>query len=105
MESSNFLPVLLAAVFVSVLVNTFLKRFGIPTVIGYIATGISVSVLFGLHDAVESLSHVAEFGIVFLMFTIGLEFSFRDLLAMRKEVLLFGGLQLFITAGLLGFPY
>ena len=102
MESSNFLPVLLAAVFVSVLVNTFLKRFGIPTVIGYIATGISVSVLFGLHDAVESLSHVAEFGIVFLMFTIGLEFSFRDLLAMRKEVLLFGGLQLFITAGLLG---
>ena len=102
MESANYLPILLAAVFVSVLINTFLKRFGIPTVIGYIATGISVSAFFGLHDAYESLAHLAEFGIVFLMFTIGLEFSFRDLLAMRKEVLLFGSLQLFITAGLLG---
>jgi monovalent cation:H+ antiporter-2, CPA2 family len=102
MESMNYLPILLAAVFVSVVINTFLKRFGIPTVIGYIATGISVSFLFGLHDAFASLSHLAEFGIVFLMFTIGLEFSFKDLVAMRREVLLYGSLQLLITAGLLG---
>jgi len=102
MESTNYLPILLAAVFVSVIINTFLKRFGIPTVIGYIATGITVSVLFGLHHMYESLSHLAEFGIVFLMFTIGLEFSFRELVAMRKEVLLFGSLQLLITAGLFG---
>jgi CPA2 family monovalent cation:H+ antiporter-2 len=96
----EYLPVLLAAVFVSILVNSLLKRFGIPTVIGYIATGIAVSSFFDLHNAYGSLNHLAEFGIVFLMFTIGLEFSFRDLVAMRKEVLLFGSLQLLITAGL-----
>ena len=98
----EYLPLLLAAVFVSVLINTFLKRYGIPTVIGYIATGISVSFFFDLHSAFDSLTHLAEFGIVFLMFTIGLEFSFSNLVAMRREVLLYGGLQLFITAGLLG---
>jgi monovalent cation:H+ antiporter-2, CPA2 family len=102
MEAMNYLPILLAAVFVSVVINTLLKRFGIPTVIGYIVTGISVSALFGLHDAFASLSHLAEFGIVFLMFTIGLEFSFKELVSMRKEVLLFGGMQLLITAALLG---
>ncbi|MFR4830997.1 MAG: cation:proton antiporter, partial [Campylobacter upsaliensis] len=42
------------------------------------------------------LSHIAEFGIVFLMFTIGLEFSFTHLMAMKKEVFLNGSLQVTI---------
>ncbi|MCR2039678.1 cation:proton antiporter, partial [Campylobacter helveticus] len=42
------------------------------------------------------LSHIAEFGIVFLMFTIGLEFSFTHLMAMKKEVFLNGSLQMLI---------
>jgi len=92
------LPMVLAAVFLSIVINTVLKRKGIPTVIGYVVTGIAVTYFFHLHEHFDSLSHVAEFGIVFLMFTIGLEFSVKDLAAMKREVLLFGGLQLIITA-------
>ncbi len=43
------------------------------------------------------LNHIAELGIVFLMFTIGLEFSFKTMASMRQEVLLFGGLQIILT--------
>jgi len=98
----NSLPILLVAVFISVIVNTLLKRYGLPTVIGYIATGTAVSAVFDLHSAFDSLAHLAEFGIVFLMFTIGLEFSFGSLVAMRREVLLFGSGQLVISALVLG---
>lgn len=98
----TLVPMVLSAVFLSIVINTILKRKGIPTVIGYVATGIAVTSFFHLHEHYASLSHVAEFGIVFLMFTIGLEFSVKDLVAMRREVLLFGGLQLFMTAAVSG---
>lgn len=99
----TLIPIILTALFISIAINTLLKRLGIPTVIGYIITGVAVSLFFGLHHQYNgSLGHVAEFGIVFLMFTIGLEFSFRDLVAMRKEVLVYGALQLFLSAGAIG---
>ncbi|SFO98618.1 cation:proton antiporter [Hydrogenimonas thermophila] len=98
-----YLPIILAGIFLSVAINSLLKRIGIPTVIGYIATGIAISAVFGLHhDHNNELSEIAEFGIVFLMFTIGLEFSFRQLVAMRKEVMVFGSLQLGLSALVFG---
>jgi CPA2 family monovalent cation:H+ antiporter-2 len=45
----------------------------------------------------ETLSHIAEFGIVFLMFTIGLEFSVKHLKAMKKEVFVYGFLQVMLS--------
>jgi CPA2 family monovalent cation:H+ antiporter-2 len=108
----TYLPIIIAGIFFSVAINTLLKRIGIPTVIGYIITGILLSALFGLHHGhYHELSEIAEFGIVFLMFTIGLEFSVRQLVAMRQEVMLFGSLQLGLSglffgsiAYLLGMP-
>ncbi|WP_456402294.1 cation:proton antiporter [Hydrogenimonas sp.] len=97
----TYLTIILTAIFLSVAINSVLKRIGIPTIIGYIATGVAISAIFGLHKAnVGELNEIAEFGIVFLMFTIGLEFSFRQLVAMRREVLLFGSLQLLMSAAL-----
>ncbi|BDY12916.1 cation:proton antiporter [Hydrogenimonas cancrithermarum] len=99
----TYLPIILAGIFFSVAINSLLKRVGIPTVIGYIATGIAISAVFALHhDHYHELSEIAEFGIVFLMFTIGLEFSFRQLVAMRKEVMLYGSLQMGFSALLFG---
>jgi len=99
----TYLPIILAGIFFSIAINSLLKRIGIPTVIGYIATGIVISAVFGLHhDHNNELSEIAEFGIVFLMFTIGLEFSFRQLVAMKKEVMFFGSLQLGLTALVFG---
>jgi len=99
----DLIAAILTVLFISIVLNTLLKRLGVPTVIGYIFTGVMVSLLFGLHhNQDDSLNHIAEFGIVFLMFTIGLEFSFKNLLAMRKQVLTYGSLQLLLTASLIG---
>ncbi len=95
----TYLPIILTGMFLSVAINSVLKRAGIPTIIGYIMTGVAISAIFGLHHGnFAELEKIAEFGIVFLMFTIGLEFSFRQLVAMRKEVLLFGSMQLLLSA-------
>lgn len=94
----EFLTLFLTAVAIAVVLNVILKKFGIPTIIGYIATGLFVREFYGFGTN-EIIIHVAEFGIVFLMFTIGLEFSFKHLLAMKKEVFLNGSLQM-LTCGL-----
>lgn len=94
----EFLTLFLTAVAVAVVLNVILKKFGIPTIIGYIVTGLFVREFYGFSTN-EIIIHVAEFGIVFLMFTIGLEFSFKHLLGMKKEVFLNGSLQM-LTCGL-----
>ena len=96
----NLLSIVLATIVIATLLNVLLRRFEIPTVIGYIVAGVVITEIFGLHGEKdnEALHQLAEFGIVFLMFTIGLEFSLRHLKAMKKEVFLFGGLQM-LTAG------
>ena len=99
----TYMTVILTAMFIAVAINSVLKRAGIPTIIGYIATGVAISAIFGFHKGnIKELGEIAEFGIVFLMFTIGLEFSFRQLVAMRKEVLLFGSMQLLLSALVFG---
>lgn len=77
---------------VSGIVLSWLK---VPTIIGYILTGVLSAYIFGfrLEDS-EDLSSIAELGVVFLMFMIGLDFSFKSLTSMKQEVLLFGGLQI-----------
>jgi len=95
------LEIIVATIFIATILNILLTKYEIPTIIGYIATGLIISQLFSLQA--ESKSHdleiIAEFGIVFLMFTIGLEFSMKHLASMKKEVFLYGGLQVGITLG------
>jgi CPA2 family monovalent cation:H+ antiporter-2 len=97
----NALLVLIITVAISTVFNVFLKRFDIPTIIGYIFSGFAVSSFYHFaEDSKEMLGHLAEFGIVFLMFTIGLEFSANHLKSMKKEVFVYGGLEV-ILSGLL----
>lgn len=93
------LGIIVATTFIAIVVNLLLKRFHLPTIIGYIITGTIIAYLFGLHDAVNNhdLKEIAEFGVVFLMFTIGLEFSFHSLMRMKKEVFVTGSLQIIVT--------
>ncbi|MCK5294864.1 MAG: cation:proton antiporter [Arcobacteraceae bacterium] len=99
------LEIIIITILISTLLNLFLKQFGIPTIIGYIATGTIIAYGFDLHDAVHSheLKEIAEFGVVFLMFTIGLEFSVNHLIRMKKEVFIYGGLQVVLTASFFTF--
>ena len=84
--------------FLSLIINLFLKKFNISPIVGYIFTGIIIALFMDfIHINQEYLAHIAEFGIVFLMFTIGLEFSLNHLKQMKKEVFIFGTLQVLVT--------
>ncbi len=89
------LEIIVLTIFIATITNLILTRFHIPTIIGYIATGIIITYFLQLSHENNSkeLHIIAEFGIVFLMFTIGLEFSIRHLVKMRQEVFFYGGMQ------------
>ncbi len=75
------------------------RRFKIPTMLAYLGIGIAL----GPHGAAlleesEQVHTLAEFGIVFLMFSIGLEFNISRLKSMRRLVFGFGALQMGLTA-------
>jgi len=94
----NLLIGLVVTIAISTVINVFLKKIDIPTVIGYIFTGLVIAQIFHFgEESRETLSHLAEFGIVFLMFTIGLEFSISHMKSMKKEVFLYGGLQVILS--------
>ncbi len=97
------LEIIVFTIFIATITNLILTRLHIPTIIGYIATGVIISSMLQLTHENHSgeLHTIAEFGIVFLMFTIGLEFSIQHLIKMKKEVFLFGGLQ--VGLSMLGF--
>ena len=73
-------------------INIVLTKFSISHIIGYIITGTIVSNFFDFNGSTtpHSLELIGEFGIVFLMFTIGLEMSFSKLGKM-KELIFFNG--------------
>jgi CPA2 family monovalent cation:H+ antiporter-2 len=74
-------------------------RLGLGSVLGYIAAGIMIGPVLGLlggHDA-EELQHFAEFGVVMMLFLIGLDLEPRALWDMRHRLVGLGGLQITIT--------
>ena len=73
-------------------------RLRVPAVVGYLLTGIFVGPYgFGLVKAVHEVEILAEIGIVLLLFTIGIEFSLKKLLQIRKSVLMGGSIQVLLT--------
>ncbi|RBQ30906.1 potassium transporter [Arcobacter sp. FW59] len=100
----HFLTTLFLAIFLATVLNIILKKFGISQIIGYILTGIIISYGFHFKGAnMDSLDAIAEFGIVFLMFTIGLEISIEKIKKMKEILLLNGFLQVAISAILIFF--
>lgn len=95
----HFLLTLFLAIFLATVLNIILKKIGVSQIIGYILTGIIISYGFHFHGAnIGSLNTIAEFGIVFLMFTIGLEISLDKIKKMKEILLLNGFLQVHISA-------
>ena len=87
---------LLAAV-LGVVVCRSLK---LPPMLGYLAAGVLIGPhALALAQNSESVRHLGEFGVVFLMFAIGLEFSLPKLRAMRRNVFGLGLLQVALTMG------
>ncbi|SCZ60357.1 cation:proton antiporter [Thiohalomonas denitrificans] len=97
-------PVLTAAVVLlaaSVAVLTLFERLGLPVLLGYLIVGISLGpsgIAWVPHT--EDLHFLAEFGVVLLLFTIGLDFSITHLWTLKKQVFGLGGAQVVVTAAL-----
>ena len=85
----------------STLVNLAFTRARIPTVVGYLLTGIIAGPhLLGLIHAEHNLELLAEIGVILLLFTIGMEFSLKHLLKIRRIVFFGGLMQVSVTAGI-----
>lgn len=77
------------------------SRLGLGSVLGYLIAGIAISpILDVLHVDVVSIQHFAEFGVVMMLFLVGLELQPRMLWEMRNKLLGLGGLQVTITVAL-----
>jgi CPA2 family monovalent cation:H+ antiporter-2 len=95
-----FVVLLLAA---AVLVVAAFRRIGLPPLIGYILIGVAVGPYsLGLAAEIERTRHLAEFGIVFLMFSIGLEFSLPKLFQARRLVFGMGAMQVASVSFMMG---
>ncbi|MEM9031756.1 MAG: cation:proton antiporter [Pseudomonadota bacterium] len=77
-------------------------RLGLGSVLGYLLAGIAIGPLLGLVGSeTEDLQHFAEFGVVMMLFLIGLELDPRALWAMRHRLVGLGGLQVVLTAAVI----
>ncbi|WP_283195276.1 monovalent cation:proton antiporter-2 (CPA2) family protein [Rhizobium sp. AN80A] len=73
------------------------KRLGLGTVLGYLAAGVVIGPIFnGLTDG-EQILNVAELGVVFLLFIIGLELKPSRLWQMRRDIFGLGAAQVILT--------
>jgi CPA2 family monovalent cation:H+ antiporter-2 len=92
--------VLLAAV---VVVVAAARRLALPPILGYLVVGMALGPhALGLMQDSGTIVFLAELGVVFLLFTLGLEFSLPRMIAMRAEVFGLGAQQVGVTAVLAG---
>ncbi|MBU3600847.1 monovalent cation:proton antiporter family protein [Polynucleobacter sp. AM-25C3] len=74
------------------------RYFGLPPILGYLAIGVLIGPhALGLANDSATVKYLAEFGVVFLMFSIGLEFNLHKLRAMRTIVFGLGASQVILT--------
>ena len=74
------------------------RYFGLPPILGYLAIGVLIGPkALSLANDSATVKYLAEFGVVFLMFSIGLEFNLHKLRAMRSIVFGLGGSQVLLT--------
>ncbi len=97
--TSHLLTDLLVIFGLSIPVVFTFSRLKIAPLVGFLLAGILAGPFgFGLIREVENIEVLAEIGVVLLLFTIGIEFSLRELLKIKKIVILGGGLQVSISA-------
>ncbi len=103
MKGSEILYDVLIFLVAAVVVVPVLRRLRTSPVLGYLAAGILVGPhgLAVIRDS-ESAHTLAEFGVVFLLFMIGLELSVERLRSLGRYVFGLGALQVTVTGGLIG---
>lgn len=90
----TILETILSVFFTALIVSVLFRQLKLSIILGYLVVGALLGPhMLGLVADSEYVDKLAHFGIVFLMFTVGLEFSIPKLLALKNVVLVVGGLQ------------
>jgi CPA2 family monovalent cation:H+ antiporter-2 len=104
MHDISYLQDILILLLASVAIVVIFKQLGLSPALGYLVAGAAIGPNgFGFLEVNQTTSSIAEFGVVFMLFAIGLELTFDKLVAMKKYVLGFGSLQFIVTAVVIGF--
>jgi CPA2 family monovalent cation:H+ antiporter-2 len=97
---TSFLSTTVIVFGLSILVLLFCYRLRIPTIVGFLLTGVLAGPAgFGLVGNQSEVETLAQIGIVLLLFSIGIEFSLKNLLQIKNIVLVGGSLQVLFTIG------
>jgi monovalent cation:proton antiporter-2 (CPA2) family protein len=98
MTETHYLADILILLAAAIIAVPVFQRLGLGAVLGYLAAGAAVGP-WGLRfiDRVEEIRHIAEFGVVFLLFIIGIELKPARLWAMRRMVFGLGSAQVMVT--------
>lgn len=110
MHSELLLPTLY--LFAAVIAVPIATRLKLGSVLGYLSAGMLIGLVPGLGEETRELQHFAEFGVVMMLFIIGLELAPGALWDMRHRLIGLGGSQIvlsclaiFAAASLFGFPW
>ncbi|MGR5177795.1 glutathione-regulated potassium-efflux system protein KefB [Vibrio parahaemolyticus] len=96
--TSDFLQSSVIFLSAAVVAVPIAQRFGLGSVLGYLLAGVAIGPWgLGLISDVDEILHFAEFGVVLLLFLIGLELNPKKLWQMRVPILGLGGAQVVIT--------
>lgn len=96
--TSDFLQSSVIFLSAAVVAVPLAQRMGLGSVLGYLLAGVAIGPWgFGLIRDVEAILHFAEFGVVLLLFLIGLELNPKKLWQMRNPILGLGGAQVALT--------
>ncbi|MFM1979616.1 MAG: hypothetical protein RLZ68_881, partial [Pseudomonadota bacterium] len=98
MSGMSALEITLLYLLAAVLGVVVCRSFKLPPMLGYLTVGVVIGPnALALSQNSDGVRHLGEFGVVFLMFVIGLEFNLPKLRAMRKHVFGLGLLQVAVT--------
>src|SRR5437762_8256628 len=92
MEQHDFLVALVVFLVAAVVAVPVARRFGLGAVLGYLLAGVAIGPwALRLVTNVESILHFSEFGVVLMMFVIGLELEPKKLWELRRVIFGYGG--------------
>jgi CPA2 family monovalent cation:H+ antiporter-2 len=101
--NNGFAEELLIVFALATLVLFIFQKARIPSIVGFLFTGALAGPNgFGLVSNSENIGMISELGVILLLFTIGVEFSLKTLLKIRRTVIIGGGLQVILT-GIISF--
>jgi CPA2 family monovalent cation:H+ antiporter-2 len=98
MQEFTIIKDIVIILLVSIPIIFLFKKLNIPSIVGFLIAGMIIGPFgFQLISETEKIEVMAEIGVILLLFTIGLEVSFGQLIKMRRFLLLAGGTQVILT--------